>query len=265
MKKLLCLSLVAMLFVLSSATDVFASDRGYVPQWKVGDRWVLEATYRDKLSDEEGWLPPVEWVFKVRAIRDIDSQQCYVVHVYPRNLDLKVQAVLWLSVENLQPIRVIDIFPTAEGAGNSRRDYDPNYPEPLSAPDSMIPYDLPVFPLVKTEAPVQNADGFDAYRREPEAAQYEKLSQVGGLSFRRTVGQKNLKPQRQYSDVFSAYRSSGEKFQVELAEARGGETMTQLWQEGSPWAVSVETPDVKVKLMQPSEPTPLPQSPQGGR
>lgn len=263
MKKLLSFSLIAMLFVLSSATDVLAS--GYVPQWKVGDRWVLEASYRDKLNDIEGWTPSVEWMFRVRAIRKINDEQCYVVHVFPRKPGLKVQAVLWLSVENLQPLRVIDIYPTPEGAGYSRRDYDPKYPEPLSAPDSMIPYDMPVFPLVKADTSVQGADGFDAYRTEPEAAKYDRISQVGGLSFRRAVGQKNRNPQRQYSDAFSAYRGGGEKFQVEVSDARSGETMTQLWQEGSPWAISVETADVKVKLLQPSDPTPLPQSPQGGR
>ena len=253
-------AVIAVCFMLSCATCVLASEKGFVPQWNVGERWVVEASYRDQLNEDSAdvWLTPVEWIFRVRAIRDIEEESCYVVHIYPRNNEMRVQAVLWLAVSDLRPLRVIDIFPTTDGVGNSRRDFHPDYPEPLSSIDSLIPYDLPIFPLRQVNTSLQGADGFDAYRREPEKTRFNSFSRVGGMSFRRSVGQSNRPPERQYSDAFAAYRGGGNQFQVELTNARDGQTMTQLWQEGSPWAISVETRDLRARLLPPSAPTPLP-------
>jgi hypothetical protein len=186
------------------------------------------------------------------------------VQVYPKSSTLKVQAVLWLAVEDLRPLKVIDIFPTSEGVKSSERDIDPDNPQPLLAEDTLAPYDLPVFPLIKSNTAVQNADGFAAYRSEPEAKKYFRIKKVGGLSFKRTVGQKNKVPEKQYADTFASYRSSGQSFQVELAEPRSNNGLIQLWQEGSPWAISSESDARKIRLLPPAPPTPLPESGNGG-
>lgn len=240
-------------FVASGA--LFANE-GFVPKWNVGDRWILEATYRDMRSPGEVWMPPLNWIFKVRAIKKISDQDCYVVHVYPLNKSLKVQAVLWLAVEDLRPLKVIDIFPTSEGVKSSERDLDPGNPQPLLAADTLVPYDLPVFPLVKADTAVQGADGFSAYRTEPEAKKFTKVTKMGAFSFKRTIGQKNKAPEKQFADTFAAYRSSGSSFQVELAEPRSNTSLIQLWQEGSPWAISSESVARKIKLLPFGSPRP---------
>jgi hypothetical protein len=207
------------------------------------------------------WLTPIKWVFKVRAIKEAFRQECYVLHIYPQSSNLKVQAVLWLAVNDLRPLKVIDIFPSGSGVKSVERSVDPYNPNPLISEDSLVPYDLPVFPLIKND--VQNADGFDAYRSAPETRKYAKVSKIGGLSFKRTYGQQNKAPDRQHADAFSAYKRGGQTFQVEIAkDRRGGKGITQLWQQGSPWAISSESEDRKVRLVPPSAPTPLPNVPE---
>ncbi len=261
MKRTLILSALLLLAVMTSG-GVFADSNGegYVPAWQVGDRWVLEASYRDLKSGNDVWLPPVNWVFKVRARKEIDGQECYVLHIYARNSEVKNQAVLWLSTADLRPLKVLDIFPTSEGLKFSEREVDPSSSEPLVAEDTVVPYDLPAFPITRANAAVQGADGFAAYRGLGLAKKFAKIRKVGGLLFKRTVAQKNKAPDKQHADTFSAYRSSGATYQVEINEVRSGTNLTQLWQKGSPWAVSSENRDRKIRLIPPSAPTPLPES-----
>lgn len=257
-------SILLAAFVCVLAAGALFADEGFVPKWKVGDRWILEATYRDMRSPGDVWMPPLNWIFKVRAIKNIDGKDCYVVHVYPQNKSLKVQAVMWLAVDDLRPLRVIDIYPTAEGVKSSERDIDPSNAQPLLAEDTLVPYDLPVFPLVRPSTAVQGADGFSGYRSEPVAKKFSKVTKLGGLSFKRTIGQKNKAPDKQYADTFAAYRNSGESFQVELAEPRSNTSLMQLWQEGSPWAISSESIARKIRLLPTIPSTPLPVNGNGG-
>lgn len=234
---------------------------GYVPTWRVGDRWTLEATYRDLRQPGEVWLPPVQWIFKVRSMKVIDGQECYAVHVFPKQQDLKAQAVLYLAVKDLRPVKVIDVFQVGSKPRSQERELDVAEVGPLSSEGSLIPYDLPVFPLMRHS--VQRADSYGAYEG-PKAKLFSKIRKLGGLKFRRQASQKTQRPERQHADTLGAYRSAGEAFQVELGENRSNRNITQLWQEGSPWAISMESRDCKVRLVPPSLPTPLPEAGQGG-
>ncbi|MDD2997439.1 MAG: hypothetical protein PHV05_00180 [Candidatus Riflebacteria bacterium] len=255
MKHVFLLSAILFLVVMTSGSAYAGSPTdGYIPTWKVGDRWVLEATYRDLKSEGEVWLPPIQWVFKVRAMKTVDNQKCYVVHIFPNKGDMKNQAILWLSVDDLKPMRVIDIFPTNEGMKHAERDLDPSGEVPLLAEDTLIPYDLPVFPLNRANTAAQGADGFSAYRGQAAEKKFAKIRNIGGLSFKRTVAQKNKAPEKQYADTFAAYRSSGAAYQVEIDEPRSSTDIVQLWQKGSPWALSSENRDRKVRLVPSSAP-----------
>jgi len=251
MKHLFFCLLIAVMLLTASAASANSPIEGYVPNWKVGDFWTLEATYRDLKSEGEIWMAPVEWVFRVRAVKQVKGIECYVIHVYSRKKSIRPQAVLWLSKAELRPVKVIDIFETPNGIGHSERDIDPQEASPLVADGTIVPYDLPVFPLNKANSAVQGADGFGAYRSQASEKKFAKISKVGGLSFKRVIGQKNKTPEKQYADTFAAYRSSGQSFQVEIAEERSSTNITQLWQQGSPWAISSENRDRKVRLLPP--------------
>ncbi|HOY68768.1 MAG TPA: hypothetical protein PLP29_17955 [Candidatus Ozemobacteraceae bacterium] len=228
---------------------------GFVPQWKIGDQWILEATYRDQRAPGEVWMTPIRWTFHVKAKKNIHRTDCYVLHIYPKKSRLKMQAILYLSVRDLRPMRVIEIFPTAFGVKSREKPVDPFHAEPLIGDDTLVPYDLPVFPLMRTV--LQRADGFGAYAA-PEPKVYEKIRKVAGFSFKREMRQTDAKPDRQHADAFAAYRLGGETFQVELADSRLGTAQTQLWQEGSPWAISTESRNRRVRLVPPAAPETLP-------
>lgn len=256
MKRNLLLSVLLLLAALASGSAFAADGEGFVPAWQVGERWVLEASYRDLKSPGEVWMPPVNWVFKVRARKNLHGQECYVLHVHARTSNVKNQAILWLSTQDLRPVKVVDIFPTSEGMKYIEREVDPNSSEPLLAEDSIVPYDLPAFPITRADKAVQGADGFAAYRGGSLARKFARIRNIGGLSFKRTVAQKNKTPDKQHSDSFAAYRSSGTTYQVEIDEERSGTNLVQLWQKGSPWAVSSENRNRKVRLIPASAPAP---------
>lgn len=228
------------------------AEQGFVPSWKIGEKWVLEASYRDQRLQGDVWLPPVQWVFQVKSMKSVQRTNCYVVHVYPKAKNLKLQAILYLSTRDLRPMRLIEIFPTANGVKNREVPIDPFHAEPLLGDDTLIPYDLPVFPLVRPSQ--QRADGFAAYAA-PEPKVYDKINKVAGFSFKRQVSQTDKKPDRQHADAFAAYRLGGETFQVELTDARSGTVQTQLWQEGSPWAISNDSENRRVRLIPPEAPS----------
>ena len=261
MKRNLILGTLLLLAVMTSVGLTAAPEvNGYTPTWKVGERWVVEAAYRDLKTGGDAWMPPVRWVFKVRSIKEINGQDCYVLHIYARHGEMKNQAVLWLSTADLRPIKVLDIFPNSQGMKYSEREVDPNSSEPLIAEDTVVPYDLPAFPIQKAANAVQGADGFSAYRGNFLAKKFAKIRKVGGLMFKRVFSQKNKTPDKQHADTFAAYRSTGATYQVEIDESRSNTNLTQLWQKGSPWAVSSESRERKVRLLPPSSPTPLPGS-----
>ncbi|MBF0498507.1 MAG: hypothetical protein HQM09_00105 [Candidatus Riflebacteria bacterium] len=263
----ICILAVLILFPLTAQAQEPQPASGFVPKWTVGDQWTLQASYRDLKNASEPWLPPVRWVFRVKAIKNIFRMDCYVIHVFPQDARLKMQAVLYLAVRDLRPVRVIDIFPTAQGVKNRIRDLDPMHPTPLLNEDSMVPYDMPVFPLMRMTT--QRADGFAGYT-EPEARNFDKIATYGVFKFKRNVAQTGKQPERRYADSFATYRSmaTGESFQVELADSGPTGTLTQLWQEGAPWAISSENSARKIWLVPagPSKVTPAatPRASQGG-
>ena len=245
--------------IIISNTSFAGTEEGYVPVWKVGQRWLLEASYRDLRVEGNAWMPPMQWIFNVRAKKIYNGEECYVLHVYGRKTSQKNQAVLWLSVKDLRPLRVIDVYPTSSGMKYQERDINTYSSEPLVAEGTPIPYDLPAFPLVKADNRAQAADGFGAYSRNsaPNAKKFSRIRQVGGISFKRSVSQKSKTPDKQYADAFAGYskatRNAGQYFQVEIDEDRSNNKLTQIWQQGAPWAVSGINRDRKVRLVPESE------------
>ena len=235
------------------------NSEGYVPIWKVGQRWILEATYRDLRVEGEAWMPPMQWIFNVRAKKVINGEECYVVHIYGRRTSQKNQAILWLSVKDLRPVKVIDVYPTSSGMKHQERDINPQSSEPLVADGTPIPYDLPSFPLTRVDKRAQSADVFGAYNRSSnsDAKKFSRIRKIGGISFKRSVSQKNKAPDKQFADTFAGYskqtRNAGQSFQIEIAEDRSNNKLTQLWQQGSPWAISSVSFDRKVRLVPESE------------
>lgn len=261
MKKNMILSLLLLVAVVVFIPNsvLAGSSEGYIPSWKVGQRWILEATYRDLRVEGEAWMPAMQWIFHVRAKKVFNGEECYVLHIYGRRSSQKNQAILWLSVKDLRPMKVIDVYPTSSGMKHQERDINQLSSEPLVAEGTPIPYDLPSFPLTQADKRAQSADVFGAYNRSAnsDAKKYSRIRKIGGISFKRSVSQKSKTPDKQFADTFAGYskqtRNAGQTFQVEIAEDRSNNRLTQLWQQGSPWAISCMNNERKVRLVPESE------------
>ena len=241
------------------STPIFAeSKEGYTPSWNVGQRWVLEASYRDLREEGNAWLPPMQWIFNVRAKKIYNGEECYVLHIYGRKSSQKNQAILWLSVNDLRPLRVIDVYPTSSGMKYNDRDINKDFSEPLVAEGTPIPYDIPSFPLAKPDKRALSADFFGSNKSsDTEAKKFSRIRKIGGIAFKRSVSQKSKTPDKKFADTFATYskqtRNAGQSFQIEINEDRSNNRLIQLWQEGSPWAISSMNRDRRVRLVQESE------------
>ena len=259
MKKNLIISILLLISIFLSNSVEAGNPDGFVPSWKVGQRWILEAAYRDLRVEGDVWMPPMQWIFNVRAKKVINGEECYVLHVYGRRSSQKNQAILWLAVNDLRPLKVIDVFPTSSGMKYQERDINKYSSEPLMAEGTPIPYDLPSFPLTKPEKRAQSADVFGEYNKSSntEAKKFSRVRKIGGISFKRNVSQKSKSPDKQFADTFAGYskqtRNAGQSFQVEMSEDRSNNRLTQLWQQGAPWAISGGNQDKKVRLVPESE------------
>ncbi len=239
-----------LLTVALALSNVALATEGFTPSWSIGEEWVLESSHRDLKSDEVEWQVPIRWNFKVRAIKQVQGVECYALHVHSLNPDVREQAVLYLGKEDLRPIRVIDIFPSAEGMKHSQRDFDPNSPQPLLSDGSLVPYDLPVFPLENESNRAQGAFG---RAREAVAKRFARVRNVGGVGFKRTVSQKNRQPKVNRANA--AQGAQGLKadakpvYSIEMSEERSTNDISQTWREGYPWSVAATKRDRKVRLI----------------
>lgn len=204
---------------------------GFLPAWKVGDTWVVEARYRNLAGGADAWLPPIRWRFQVRSEKTIGAEPCLMLHIVPLGRpDLKVQAVLWLARRDLRPVRVIDVYPLRGVATAKRREFDPRRMSPLFPEESLIPYELPLFPFCEG---VRRAAG-------PTVVVGEKAVQVASTTFVDRVSQ-------------SWSRRNGE-FQVDLTDGGPGGAVHQVWKPGFPWAVTQTGPTRETRLVEPARP-----------
>lgn len=232
--------------------NVAFATEGFVPSWSIGEEWVLESSHKDLKSDKVEWQAPIRWNFKVRAVKQVQGVECYALHVHSQNPDVREQAVLYLSKEDLRPIKVIDIFSTPNGMKYSEKDFDPEIPQPLLS-EGLVPYDLPVFPL-ENEGAENRAQGAFGKVREAISKKFAKVQDVGGLSFKRTVSQKSKAPKRQ-SPSGAAQGAQGMRadakpvYSIEMSEERSYNDISQTWREGYPWSVASTKRDKKVRLI----------------
>ncbi|MBF0542988.1 MAG: hypothetical protein HQM08_01075 [Candidatus Riflebacteria bacterium] len=240
---------------------------GFTPKWQVGDTWTIEAAYRDLKADNSPWLPPIQWIFKVKSIKNLMRTDCYALHIYPKDPSLRMQAVVYLAVKDLRPIRVIDIYPSKDGSvKNKQKDYDPFNAEPLLSEDSIIPYDLPTFPLTVKNVQEADSNSASAYSQSQNSTKKLKsTSKVGPFSFKKAVYQTGKAPEKQYADALLVYRNGTQAYQVEINDSRAsGGPLVQIWQGGSPWAITCQNWGKRVKLISKSLNTTRPLNYRGG-
>ncbi|NLM17747.1 MAG: hypothetical protein GX221_08540 [Candidatus Riflebacteria bacterium] len=248
MRKISFRTMLTVLAMTLLCTGVFA-DEIFVPRWKKGDSWAVDTTTLDVRNEKPAWQPAERWVFKVRNITQFQGQDCYVLHVHSSRRSNLNQAVLWLSVKDLRPLKIIDVFPSAGSVSHSERDLSQGEYVPLLAKDTPVPYDLPVFPLTTLE------EDTEATRSVSDSAihrDFSSVRQTGRLSFKRKVTQTEKAPGKTLRAAFPSKTRSGETallYQVTIGEERSKIKIEQVWQEDKPWALTSESATKKSKLV----------------
>ncbi|NLI76823.1 MAG: hypothetical protein GX442_10325 [Candidatus Riflebacteria bacterium] len=216
---------MAMVLFMAGMADC---SEGFRPVWQVGQTWTVETSYKRLADGSEAWTTPVRWQFAVRAEKEIDGIDCYVVHVTAADLpEAKTQAVLCLAVSDLRPVQVIDVAAGPDGrAEATTRRLDGERLTPLLSGESAIPYDLPLFPLA-------------AETREGEATgalvDGESANTADGLTFVDAVQQ--------------SWQPTATGFEVTLRTAGPLGTIIQTWETGRPWATRLTSDAVRCTLV----------------
>ena len=220
---LFALALISLLLIPGLARAA----EGFLPSWQVGESWTLEARYRDLAKADEAWLPPIRWTFSVRNRKEIEGVPCYVLHVTPADReDLRVQAILCLAEADLRLVKAVDVFPGRGRIMKRERRGDESRFSPLLRNGSLVPYDLPLFPLAAGGEERDNAAAVGA----------EKSVSVDGLTFVEEITQ-------EWVPVDGGYR-------ITLKNPVSDGWITQTWKEGLPWAESMQSHTLSYRLVQ---------------
>lgn len=226
MFKIKHLVMVALLVV--SVMVSARADDGFMPAWRVGDSWLIESSHLKNDPLGEAWTSPVRWLFEVKNEKDVDGVSCFVLYVTPKGSHhSRTQAILCLSKLDLHPVRVVDVSPVSGRADAKERRFDGERLSPLFSGESLIPYDLPMFPLAATPA----GETLD----RSAAVAGEAASEVDGITFVDTTAQSWDRTDRGY------------RVTLDAGDGRGA--LVQEWVEGEPWAVAMTGRDVKCTLV----------------
>lgn len=204
------------------------ADDGFMPMWHVGTSWTIEASRLRQDPQGTAWTPPVRWLFEVKNEKEIDGVPCFVVHVSSAaKHSAGTQAILCLSKQDLRAVRIVDVAPVAGKPQAQERSFDGSRISPLFSGESVIPYDLPLFPLA--------AASDDDARERDAAVAGEAATDVDGITFVDVTAQ--------------AWAKSEQGYRVTLDSGDSRGKLVQEWVSGAPWALSMTGRDVKYTLV----------------
>ncbi|MBP7635240.1 hypothetical protein KBA41_13825 [Candidatus Ozemobacteraceae bacterium] len=219
--------LLTAVFLLAGILSACADD-GFMPFWQVGSSWAIEASRLRQDPQGTFWTTPARWLFEVKNEKEIDGVACFVVHVSSAaKHSAGTQAILCLSKQDLRAVRVVDVAPVGGKPQAHERRYDGSRISPLFSGESVIPYDLPMFPLAA-------ASGDDAREHNASVAG-EAATDVDGITFVDATAQNWTKTEQGY------------RVTLDSGDSRG--KLVQEWVAGEPWARSMTGRDVKYTLV----------------
>lgn len=219
--------LLTAVFLLAGILSACA-DEVFMPVWQVGTSWAIEASRLRQDPQGVAWTTPVRWLFEVRNEKEIDGVPCFVVHVSSTaKHSAGTQAILCLSKQDLRAVRIVDVAPVAGKPRAQERSFDGGRISPLFSGESVIPYDLPMFPLA--------AASDDDTRERDAAVAGEAVTDVDGITFVDVTAQSWTKTEQGY------------RVALDSGDSRG--KLVQEWVAGEPWARSMTGRDVKYTLV----------------
>ena len=201
--------------IIFNIQDADALQKLTAPVWQEGQTWLVKVSYPD-FSRKDEWSSPVVWRYTVVGESGVGAERLLIVEV-SREGENASQAAATLTVH------ATDMSPKEVETTKMRRgkplSTTVKYEEkrPLITQTSMVPIDLPIFPLQLGERngyPVTQELAGDLMRKREIIVD--------------TTESRIPESERAKSDT-SAY------FKVTVAFDDGDILFTQYWKEGKPW------------------------------
>ncbi len=222
-----------------------------VPQWHLGDRWIVETTTRPLQVRSDPALVAtsraIQWQFSVQRYEKSLSDDCYRLEV--RCLESKQPrpvTVLWIDRQTLALRQLQTQLPTPDGFRTITQSYEftAGQPSPVLGPLTALPIDLPLFRAGQ-------AKGMETFTYETHSGP-RGTKAVGDVGFAYHVKQQ-IAP----ADADEAKTLVGESLakglqQKPLVEVRivgPQRRVRQLWQPGLPWPVYCENGSTVCRLV----------------
>lgn len=214
-------------FVVNFST--LAEEKGYLPKINLHDKWQIECTYRLSNLTKKMYGKPIIWEFEVKNRKQINGIDCWIIHVKQiKPKSANAQAILCLAISDLRPVQVIDVFRDKNRKLQTKvRNYNLERISPLLSNESIIPYDMPLFPLM-AESPSGELIG-------------------GGFTGESIY---NVDDDVCIEAVRQEWTKTSNGWYVKLQTYTPHGTITQLWQEGKPWATEMHSEFVKYRLVE---------------
>ena len=226
----------------------------YKPQWKVGQRWIVESKILQSQArrDPKPAVPEdtTRWQFDVRAIEKIDDRESFKVEVKCLEGEAQPLTTLWVDRQAMTLRRVQSQLPVAGGFRTVTENYRTasGQPFPAFAPLTVPPVELPLF-LAGTKG-IQTFDYEASSTPEGEKG-------VGDIDFAFSVEQEITQPQAEKIKGLlppDYTKDLVQKPVVEVQLKAASAKARQLWQPGLPWPVYSNNAVAESRLVESSDP-----------
>ncbi len=240
----------------AQSEEVVAENAGLTqPKWDVGKTWTVESVSQRIQGREEAPARkpvPIRWQFRVAELENLAGRDCYRIEIecLARGR-IRPKSMIWVD----QKSGFLRQYKTELAVAGRMRPMIESYDHakgaaaPIVTPVNALPIALPAF-----VAPGSKANSF-VYTSAPMPAG-AKAKDLGLVTFAHEVTQTATQAGPKALEIIPAEgrpKSIEQNPLTEVSIGTGGETITQIWQQGQPWPVFVDNGRTKAYLVSESE------------
>ena len=261
MKASLLFTLLLSLLFVFFAPFCFASKDSFVPQWRVGDRWLVKSQAKSqaknaKLKEEKLRTRPSLWIYKVVNAKDVymKRRDYRLFHILARNWKTPPKeelALLFLGRLSASKKKVISLNliraayrETGKDAVERRFNEKSQKPYPVINDISPIPFTFPLFVqgrILGKSGAVSGVDGKDSL--VSMGAMFSVTEKLGKLPFAKDVLQRvdPLPKKLREAKCLIAEEYPEDACLVTIKRPSDNREINQIWHRDYPWFLYSET------------------------
>ena len=220
---------VIVVFFIPFTLNAEGSDR-FMPEWKIGDTWLVNAVYHFDIEKEK-WSMPVLWEYRIVESTRYDGEDCFVVAVSrKKKVDKPAARLLYRTSDH--SLAFAEIIKIRRGKKSARR-FVFKKGIPVQTVQGMVPFDTPVFPLYN------NMSG----KFEVKKAVTDGLYAVDTIKQSVTTAWGII-------DESVGLKINSDLIKVECISENGSVFFKQYWDKSKPWPVYAINNNIKYWLVE---------------